>query len=238
VAVLLLAQALPRERFWLLSRLVRGPRALKREQGLAFARVLGSGHDGGFGLRPSFDRGGLFALFDDEAHARRFADDSAIVEAYRRRTSEMLVAVLRAASVRGSWAGASMRATAAVEPGAPIASLTRASIRPLHAPAFWRHAAPTQKALATSSGCLLLAGLGEAPLLRQATFSLWRDTAAMEAYARRGAHQAAAADAWQHHFFSESMFVRFAPLLVRGRWQGREHDYVAAPRSATGGAHG
>jgi len=63
----------------------------------------------------------------------------------------------------------------------------------------------------------------EAPLLRHATFSLWRDAEAMDAYARAGAHQQAIRAAWQQQFFSESMFVRFAPLSVQGRWQGRDY---------------
>lgn len=228
VAVLVLVQVPPRQKLWLFSRLVRGGQPLRGEAGLRFARVLGSGHDGGFGPRPGFDRGGLFALFDGEAQARRFVESSPVVAAYRRHASEMLVAVLRASSVRGSWGGMSMRVTATAEPGAPVASLTRASIRPRRALEFWRHAAPSQDALADAEGCRLLAGLGEAPLLRQATFSLWRDTVAMDAYARRGPHQAAVRSAWGRQFFSESMFVRFVPLRLQGRWQGRDHDLAGA----------
>ena len=66
-------------------------------------------------------------------------------------------------------------------------------------------------------------GLVEAPLLRQATFSLWRDQAAMDAYARSGAHQQAIADVLRECWFSESMFVRFVPLQISGRWKGRDH---------------
>jgi len=235
VAVLLLAQALPHERAWLLGRLVRGPRALRHDRGLRFARVLGCGHEGGFGLRPAFDRGGLFALFDHEDDALRFVDHSAVIDGYRRRTRELLVAVLRATSVRGRWGGASMRVTASAVPGMPVASLTRASIRPLRAATFWRHAAPAEAALAAAPGCLLHAGLGEAPLLRQATFSLWRDTASLEAYARGGAHRAAIDTAWHQRCFSESMFVRFAPLRLAGRWMEQVHDLRLSPAE---NAHG
>lgn len=225
VAVMLLVQARPGERGWLFSRLALGPRPLSsHEPSVRFARVLGSGHEGGFGLRPSLDRGGLFALFDSELDARRFATASPTVARYRAHAQELLVCVLRASSVRGSWAGQSMRATAALKPGAMVASLTRASIRPLQAARFWRHAAPSQAALAAADGCLLLAGLGEAPLLRQCTFSLWRDEAAMDAYARHGAHQAAIRASYQQHFFSESMFVRFVPLHMQGTWKGQSHD--------------
>ncbi len=220
VAVMLLVQAKSDARAWLFGRLVLGPRPLLAQvSGLRFARVLGSGHEGGFGLRPSFDRGGLFALFDTEADARRFIEISSTVARYRAHAAEMLVAVLRASSVRG-------------------ASLTRASIRPTAAAHFWRHAAPSQAALADAGGCLLLAGLGEAPLLRQATFSLWRDNAAMDAYARQGPHQAAIRAAYQQRFFSESMFVRFVPLFVQGTWKGRTFDLVQSTVTPTHNVEG
>ena len=61
---------------------------------------------------------------------------------------------------------------------------------------------------------------GEAPLLRQATFSLWDDAQAMDAYARSGAHQQAIQGAHREGWFSESMFVRFAPLSIEGTWHG------------------
>jgi spheroidene monooxygenase len=69
-----------------------------------------------------------------------------------------------------------------------------------------------------SQGCRLAVGLGEAPLLRQATFSLWDSTAAMDAYARSGAHLEAIRHAYRDHYFTESMFVRFAVTARGGRW--------------------
>jgi spheroidene monooxygenase len=105
----------------------------------------------------------------------------------------------------------------------PIAAITRASIKPRHVRAFWRLSPPAEASLAQAEGCLLAAGLGEAPLLRQCTFSLWRNTEAMDAYARSGAHQQAIRAAYGGGYFSESMFVRFVPLLLQGSWQGRPH---------------
>jgi hypothetical protein len=223
IAVLVLVQARAGATPWLLSRLVRGASPLAGTPGLRFTRVLGSGHQGGFGLRPGFDRGGLFLLFDDEPEADAFLAASPVLAAYREHAAELLTAKLRATSCRGSWDGMSMAISARAEPGAPVAALTRASIRPARAWAFWHHAAPSQYALADTPGCRLAAGLGEAPLLRQATFSVWDDQAAMDAYARHGPHQQAIAAAARAGYFSESMFVRFAPLRLQGRWQGRTH---------------
>ena len=223
VAVFVLVKVRPSAVPWLFSRLVRGPGALREVPGLRFARVLGSGHGGGFVLRPGFDHGGLFLLFDDEPQAEAFVARSSVMAAYRAHAEECLVTLLRALSCRGSWAGQSMAVTATHTPGQPIAALTRGSVRPSRAWSFWRHAAPSQQALGTAPGCRLAAGLGEAPLLRQGTFSIWDDSTAMEAYARHGAHRQASTSAAREGHFSESMFVRFVPLWVQGRWQGRDH---------------
>jgi heme-degrading monooxygenase HmoA len=222
VALLLLVRWRPNAVAWGLLRLMRGERALGDVPGLRFARVLGSGRDGGFGLAPSFDTQGLMAFFDDEPSARAFAG-GALVSAYRERARESLQALLRATSCRGSWGGVALGVSACAAPDAPMASLTRASIRARHARAFWRHAPAAQHSVRTAPGCRLAVGLGEAPLLRQATFSLWESAAAMDAYARSGAHQQAIQGAWKHGWFSESMFVRFAAIDVQGQWQGHRH---------------
>ena len=72
-----------------------------------------------------------------------------------------------------------------------------------------------------ADGCLLAVGLGEAPIFRQATFSLWESTDAMNRYARTGAHMEAIQAALQGQHFSESMFVRFRPITPTGVWKGK-----------------
>lgn len=223
VAVLLLADMVPASRSWAWSRLAFGGWPLRGTPGLGFVKVLGSGAGGGFGVRPSATHQGLFLVFDDEPAARRFLAESPVAAAYRARARELCVAVLRATSSKGSWSGAAMQPTARPTENGPIAALTRASIRPQHAREFWRLSPATERALAAAPGCQLAAGLGEAPYLRQATFSLWSNVQAMDAYARSGAHAEAIRRAYRGEFFSETMFVRFLPLEVSGIWQGRTH---------------
>ncbi|MCY7315517.1 MAG: spheroidene monooxygenase [Rubrivivax sp.] len=224
VAVVVLADLQAAASLWGWSRLVLGGAPLRHAPGLRFAKVLGSGAGGGFSPRPSSTHQGLFLGFEDQATALHFADRSAVLAGYRGRARELLVAVLRPCASRGAWSGAAMTASAAVPAaGAPVAALTRASIRLRHAAAFWRMQPAAEAALAAAPGCLLAAGLGEAPLLRQATFSLWSSSADMDSYAHSGAHQAAIRAAYGGGYFAESMFVRFVPLRLQGRWQGRDH---------------
>jgi hypothetical protein len=223
VVVVLLADIVSRHRLWGWSRIVQRDAPLRTVPGLRFAKALGSGHEGGFGLRPSGSRQGLVANFSSLAHAEHFVAQSPIVQGYQQRATECCIALLRATSCRGAWGGNVIAATARAPSGAPVAALTRASIRPSKAWTFWRHSPASELALAQSPGCQLAVGLGEAPLLRQATFSLWDSQAAMDAYARGGAHLQALRGAQQGGWFSESMFVRFVPLSITGSWKGRRY---------------
>ena len=224
VAALLMFRLRPSAVPWALWRLALGARGLGGAGGLRFARVLGSGQHGGFGLKPGLDCQGIFAFFDTAEQARAFIESAPVVQAYRQRALEHFSAVLQATSARGSWAGHRLAARAAPTAQGPVAALTRAAIRPTRAWSFWRHSPATEAELAASPGCLLAVGLGEAPLLRQATFSLWESVAAMDAYARHGSHQRAIQASWQRGFFSEWMFARFRPLALDGAWHGVRVD--------------
>jgi hypothetical protein len=223
VAVLLLVDLAPGAQAWAWgwSRIVWGSWLLRGVPGLCFAKALGSGHEGGFGLRPSNTRQGLFVVFGSERQADTFLAASPVLAAYRRHARELCVAKLRAVSCRGTWSGVGLQATAQPDPLARVAALTRASIRPSKAWAFWRYSPASEVSLAAAPGCELAAGLGEAPLLRQATFSVWRDQASMNAYARQGAHLQAIHAAQQGGYFSESMFVRFQVLQLQGSYKGQ-----------------
>ena len=221
MAVLLLVKLRPEALPWGLSRLVMGTHALRSVPGLRMCRVLGSGREGGFGPAPGLDHQGLITFFDDEGRAQDFADRAGVMQDYRRHAEESLTLLMRASSVRGLWGGVGFAATARPEVDAPVAAITRASIRLRHAARFWRHAPATHLSIARAEGCRLAIGLGEAPLLRQATFSLWDSTQAMEAYAAGPAHAAASRSAWREGWFSESMFLRFVPLSITGQWRGR-----------------
>ena len=227
VVVVVLVDFKAASTLWGWSRLVMQRWPLRRIAGLKFSKVLGSGFEGGFGLRPSRTRQGLFLGFDNEAAAREFIANSPTLTAYRRHAHELCVALLRVCSCRGSWSGSSLEVTADLPADDPVVSLTRASIRPSRARQFWRMQPASEVSLHSAPGVLMATGVGEAPLLRQATFTLWQNVAAMNAYARSGAHQEAIQAAYGGGYFSESMFARFVPLEIKGTWQGRSFGDLA-----------
>ncbi len=234
VVVVLLVDFLRQHQGWGWLRLVAGATPYKDVPGLTMVKVMGSGHGGGFSLRPSATHQGLICTFSHLDLALKFLDSPA-VQAYRSRAREFWTGVLSVQSARGHWDKQAWQASTpealgvssqeSAEPAGPFAVLTRASIVPTKAMAFWRYAPAAQADLSKSPGCLLAMGLGEAPLVRQCTFSLWQDTGAMLQYAHQGAHQVASAAAYKHQFFSESLFVRMQVLQMAGVWLGQPFQF-------------
>jgi hypothetical protein len=238
VVVVVVVDFLRQHQGWGWLRLVAGTTPYKEVPGLTMVKVMGSGHGGGFSLRPSATHQGLICTFSHLDLALKFLD-SPWVQAYRDRARECWIGVMSVQSARGHWdkqawqastpeaLGEQVQAQDAdpAQPTGPFAVLTRASIVPTKAMAFWRYAPAAQADLGKSPGCLLAMGLGEAPLVRQCTFSVWRDTAAMLQYAHHGAHQVASAAAYKHQFFSESLFVRMQVLQMAGVWRGQPFQF-------------
>jgi spheroidene monooxygenase len=242
VVVVLLVNFLASKKSWGWMRLAQGASGLKNQAGLQFAKVMGSGHDGGFSLRPSSTHQGLITLFDTLEHAQTFLAGRLVAQ-YQDYAREWCASLMVVDSSRGQWNQQAWGSTdfakvglSELSQGARVATLTRASIRPVSAQMFWRFAPQAQADLYQSPGCILAMGLGEAPLVRQCTFSIWRNTQAMLDYSLNGAHRAAIQAAYKHGFFSESMFVRMRVVSLTGIWRGI-HYYEAPAAAALDLAH-
>ncbi len=225
-AVLGLIDIASNSRGWGFSRYILGKTPFQQIPGLQFCKVLGSGFNGGFSTKPSLTKQGFFCIFDT-AHNAALFEDSPLLKTYQDHAHEFFLASVQAYSSRGSWSGFSMSCTNTNPPvNAPIASLTRASIKPSKAMQFWAKAKPAEDAIKLASGKILTAGVGEAPYFRQATFTIWDDAQSLEQYAQQGAHLSAIKAAYGQSYFSESMFTRFRVLKAQGTWQGK---YVQIP---------
>ena len=144
VVVALLVDFLKPHRSWGWMRLVAGPAAYKTVPGLLGAKVMGSGHGGGFTLRPSATHQGLLCRFDNADHAMDFLHGEQ-VQAYRERARECWAGLMAVTSARGEWDQQSWGLSDAdnsrlspewvqqlpeVQESQPLAVLTRASIHP------------------------------------------------------------------------------------------------------------
>ena len=189
--------------------------------GLEFFKHMGSGRNGGFSFRPSGTHQALYCVFKDLTSAEKFYTSSKLMQWYRAHANEFFSVKLKTYSIKGQWSGFIPQITTDTPTSGPIVSITRASIKPLNCLEFWSKEPAAENSLEKTAGCIIAAGIGEAPFFRQATFTIWESQAAMDQYARQGAHQDAIRASMNGNYFSESMFSRYQPFDAFGSWKGR-----------------
>lgn len=207
------------------ARMALGRRALAAEPGLRFAKLLGTGDGRTFTLRDADPRRwGALTVWDSPVDARRFADRSATVVAWRGIADEQWCATLRPVAARGTWAGREPFGAPRPSRGdGPVAALTRARLAPVKALTFWQSVPPVSAALGRAPGLRYAVGIGEAPVGLQGTFSVWDDDAALRGFAYRdAAHQRAIRQTAAHAWYAEELFARFTVLETAGSVDGRD----------------
>lgn len=202
------------------------PMQLQRVPGLRFFKLMGSGANNGFGFWPNLRRYGFMAVWDDAAAADAFFAQNPVWVAYQQRSAEIWTTHLAPLKTHGLWDGQAPFDYAPALPAAnmaPIAVLTRASIRWRKTPRFWQFVEPTSAALAQAVAVRAAIGLGELPLVRQATFSVWESAKAMQEYAYKDAkHREVIQLTRREKWYAEELFARFQVLSSTGTMDGVE----------------
>ncbi|HEY2674690.1 MAG TPA: monooxygenase [Rugosimonospora sp.] len=226
-------------------RMAVDPRRVRRQAGVRFVKLLGTGRDGRFGPA-SADPTRWAALTVYDRTRPRFPG-------WDRRAVASCRIDLAPLAVRGSWAGRQPFATGSVDGTTeadgttgtdgtaeaagtvahgttgpertertegterPVLALTRARLRLTRAAAFWRAIGPVAAAASEASGLLAAFGIGEAPIGWQGTITVWRRPTDLFSFAyRHPQHRQAIEWTTTTGWYAEEMFARFAVLNVVG----------------------
>lgn len=194
------------------------PPILENVSGLTFAKMLGSGAGRGFSILPNLGVYGLLGVWETEAAARDFFRTDAVFQEFKERGTFQTF-FLHTLKSHGAWDGSNpFIANAEVKADAPVAVLTRATIATKHLWRFWRYVPPVSASIQKHQHNLLLAiGIGELPLIQQATFSIWRSQQAMLEYAYQSTHHRDVVQKTRTlGWYSEELFARFQPYAFEG----------------------
>ncbi|MDZ7676886.1 MAG: hypothetical protein U5K30_17700 [Acidimicrobiales bacterium] len=195
-------------------------RALRARSGARFVKLLGTGRGQQLARSADLRRWAVFATWPDRVGLESFLASS-LTEPWDE-AEERYDVVLDPIGAHGSWDGVDPIAGTTGEPGSgPIAVLTRAMVRWRRVPTFLRAVPAVDDATASAGGLLAAAGIGELPVGRQATFSLWRDEAAVRDFAYREPRHAEVIErARDEGWYGEEWFARFRPVESSGTWDG------------------
>ncbi|MBJ7471117.1 MAG: hypothetical protein JHD16_07435 [Solirubrobacteraceae bacterium] len=207
---------------------------LQRTPGLRFWRLLGTGDGGKMTVSADFRRWALLAFWRSDEDLDAFLASSEIPRRWDDLGAERYDLRLATARAHGSWGRAHFNVDRAAPliPGAPVAILTHAAIRPQRLARFWEAVPRPALDLAAHPEHLASLGIGDVPIFRQATFSLWRSLAGAQDFAyRRAAHREVIDRTRTEDWYSSELFARFQPLSSSGTWDGRDPlvDLGSAP---------
>ncbi|NUO03005.1 MAG: hypothetical protein HUU01_20545 [Saprospiraceae bacterium] len=211
-----------RRRWQAFTQMGRSRQLLQGIEGLQFAKMLGSGGGNGFSIRPNLGVYGLLGVWENESAARQFFSEHATAVQLKNQSTENWTVFMRTAKSHGSWDGISpFNITVAYDEAAVVGVLTRATIKPAQLWHFWKFVPPVSRSISGRAGLLFSVGIGELPLIQQATFSLWQNSHAMKAYAyESGFHKTVVRRTRETGWYSEELFARFHPFCEEGSWAG------------------
>lgn len=207
------------------------PESLSTTPGLKQAKLLGSGAGNGFSIWPNWGVYAMLAIWEDESAARAFMATDEWWQTNKQRTTECYTVFMRAAVVHGAWGGEQpFEITAEYDLQAPVAVITRATIKLRHIPGFWRFVPKVSAQAKERPGQQLSIGVGEWPLFMQATFSIWNSSKSMMDYAyQHPYHREVIQKTRELGWYKEELFARFLPYAEEGTWENREH-FILQPQ--------
>ena len=203
-------------------RLTRTRLDLSRVPGLRWTEIMTAAPLSGRLLpRPNLGRVGLIAGWDDEPAVEAFLTGHSLAE----QLAHGWHVRLQPTRVFGRWPQLpGLPATEEpMDDAEPAAVLTLGRLKLSQTPRFLRASAAAEGLAVRDPALLASTGLARPPGL-VATFSLWRSTSDMRAYAHGDSepgHLAAIRAHAARPFHHESAFVRFRPYAATGRWDGR-----------------
>ncbi|GAB5564403.1 MAG: hypothetical protein Wins2KO_14660 [Winogradskyella sp.] len=200
-----------------LGRMGRPPLLKSTIEGLSFWKALGSGSGNGFSIWPDFSTFGLLTVFNSEHDAKAFLA-SHIMDEYTKDSENFSHLLMHTVKAHGEWSNQSpFESSATFDQSKPLAVITRATIKPKLAYKFWKYVPSVSKSMDGHKGLIYSKGIGEWPILMQATFSLWQKGEDMMAYAYKNQkHADMVKKTRELGWYSEELFSRFHPFEIQG----------------------
>jgi heme-degrading monooxygenase HmoA len=211
------------QRRWGMKQMWEARAKMRAMPGIQFFKPLGTGGGQGFSIFPDFTTYGILGVWESEAHANAFLTSGYFSE-LSGHSSEQYTIFLHPLASHGSWSGFSNWSLASEVKGSDdiVAAITCAKLKFRFLWKFWSMVPRASKGLEGAKGLIFSRGIGELPLVEQATFSIWKDLESMKQFAYQTFHGKAVAETRKRKGFREEMFTRLRPFRTSGSWCGKD----------------
>jgi spheroidene monooxygenase len=206
---------------WGFAQLLNSRFILNGKKNIDFFKPLGTGSGLGYRAWPKFGVIGLFIVWKNKEDAMAFTESS-YFNSLVSKSEEQYTVLMQPSSSRGTWSGFNdWKLSDTKSSTTVICALTRATIKRRFLLDFWRMVPEISKKQFNFPGLIFSQGVGEVPLLEQATFTIWENKQSMEEFAFQTFHGKAIEKVRKVNGFREQMFTRFQPIMAFGTWEGK-----------------
>lgn len=208
-----------RNKVWAFGMMQFAHAPLQKIAGQTFYKLMGSGKGIGFNPLPDWSTYCLLQVWNSEAAANDFFESSTLMQKYKAHTNRQSTFYLKNIIAKGAWSQQNPFQTSPTldQDNPQLAIITRATIKLSKLRKFWAYVPTSHRALADNAGLIYTKGIGEIPILQMATFSLWKDKDALQAFAYQSKEHAQAIKMTrQLDWYKEELFARFQVYREEG----------------------
>jgi hypothetical protein len=177
--------------------------------GLKFIKLFGTGSREGFSLIPDFSSYVIITSWKNDHFRKKFIAKNSIINEIINRSSSRVEIKIDPYSFKGSWNGINPFKNDSSYNGGKILVITRARVRFNKLINFLLSTSLASKAIRSYSGAEFYKGIGELPIIEQATLSIWKSEQSMKDFAYSDTnHLKIINKARKDKWYSEELFVR------------------------------
>ena len=184
--------------------------------GLKFIKLFGTGSNDGFSLFPDFSSYVIISSWKNDHYRKKFIDENNIINEIISRSSKRIEIKIDPYNCTGSWNGINPFKNVSSYGGGKIIVLTRARVKLNKLINFLVNTSLAAKSIKSQDGAEFYKGIGELPIIEQATISIWMSEQSMRDYAYSDKnHLKIINKARKHKWYSEELFVRSNILSLK-----------------------
>ena len=182
---------------------------LFNHDGLKFIKLLGTGSKDGFSIIPDFTSYVMISAWENDALRKNFTNKNKSFKEIINKSSKRVEIKIDPYNYVGSWNGINPFINKSSYKEGKIIVLTRARVRLNKLINFFISTSSAAKSINSKKGAEYYKGVGELPIIEQATISIWKSEQSMKDYAYSDkSHLKIIHKARKNNWYSEELFVR------------------------------
>ena len=199
-------------KFWAFKQMVEAKKYFSNNDKVSFYKMLGTGGKGGF-IYPDLSVYSLLCVWKKSEFLNEFIENSNHAKEIKKKAKKRVDYIMEPIFSNGLWDNINpfkVNENRESKKENKIGVITRGKIKLSKQIDFWLNVSSASDAIKNADGVEFYKGIGELPLLSQATFSVWKNHKSIGDFAYKNrAHSEIIKKTKERKWYSEDLFARF-----------------------------